>query len=79
MDTLVFVLLAFVSPLDSLNKYSKSLSDKFLTNESRLEFINCMLSIKTSFVLIMKAMYFSNPFGMTLTFTSNLLISFISK
>ena len=65
MDTLLFVLL-LNSPLNSSDKYLKSLSDKFLTNESKLEFINCMLSIKTRFVLIVKAMYFSNPFGMTL-------------
>ena len=83
MDTLLFVLLAqkFTkdSTLNSSDKYLKSLSDKFLTNESRLEFINCILSIKTRFVLIVKATYFSNPFGMTLTSTSNLLISFIIK
>ena len=35
--------------------------------------------MKTKFLLIVKAMYFSNPFGMTLTFTSNLLISLIIK
>ena len=61
------------SPLNSSDKCLKSLSNKFLTNESRLEFINCMLLIKTRFLLIVKAVYFSNPFGMTLTFTSNLL------
>ena len=74
MDTLLFV-----SPLNSSDKYLKSLSDKFLTNESKLEFINCILSIKTRFLLIVKAMHFSNPFGMTLTFTSDLLISLIIK
>ena len=58
---------------------NKSLPDKFLTNESRLEFMNCMPSIKTRFALTVKAMYFSNPLGMTLAFTSNLLISFIIK
>ena len=61
------------SPLNSSDKYLKSLSDK-LTNASRLEFINSMLSVKNRFLLIVKAMYFPNPFGMTLTFTSNLLI-----
>ena len=67
------------SPLNSSDRYLKSLSDKFLTNKSRLEFINCMLPIKTRFVLILKVMYFANPFGITLTFTSNLPTSFIIK
>ena len=67
------------SPLNSSDKYLNSLFDKFLTNESRLEFMNFMLSLKTRFVLIAKAMYFTNPFGMTLTFTSDLPISFIIK
>ena len=67
------------SPLNFSEKYLKSLFDKFLTNISRLEFINCILSIKIRFLLIVKAMYFCNPFGMTLTFTSNLPISFNIK
>ena len=54
------------SPANSSDKYLKSLTDKFLTNESRLEFINCMLSIKSRFVLILKAMHFSNSFGVIL-------------
>ena len=66
-------------PLNSCDKYLKSLSDKILTNASRLKFIHCMLSIKTEFLLIVKAMYFSNPFGITLTFTSDLPISHIIK
>ena len=57
----------------------KSLSDKFLSNISRLELINCILSIKTKFLLIVKAMYFSNSFGITLIFNSNLQISCIVK
>ena len=73
MDTLLFVLLI------SIFKYLKSLSDKFLTNKSRLQFINCILSIKTTFLLIGKFMSCSNPFVITLTFTSNLLISLIIK
>ena len=79
MDALLFVLLALNSPLNSSDRFLKSLSDKFLTNESKLEFINCILSIKNRFLLIVKAMYFSNPFGMTLNFTSKLLMSFIIK
>ena len=67
------------SPLNSSDKHLKSLSHKFLTNASRLEFINCLLPIKTKFLLIVKAMYFSNPFGITLIFTSNLPISYIIK
>ena len=63
------------SPLISSDKHLRSLSDRFLANESRQKFINYMLSIKARFVLIVRAMYFSNSFGMTLTFTSNLLIS----
>ena len=78
MDTLLYFFTKFKnSPLSSSDKHLKSLSDRFLTNESRPEFINCMLSIKTRFVLIVKAMYFSNAFGITLTFTLNLFISFI--
>ena len=67
------------SPLNSWDKSVKSLSDKFLTNAFRLEFINCMLSKKPKFLLIIKAMYFSNPFGITLIFTSNLPIFWIIK
>ena len=67
------------SPLNSSDKYLKSLSDKFLTYESKLEFINYMLPIKTRYLLIVKDMYFSNSFGMVLIFTSNLLISLIIK
>ena len=51
-------------PLNSCDKCLKSLFDKFLSNESRLEFMNCILQlIKIKFLLIVKAMYFSNPFG----------------
>ena len=66
MDTLLFV-----SPLNLSGKYLKSLSSKFLTNESKLEFINGMLSIKARFLSIdfYLSIFFSNPFGMTLTFT----------
>ena len=46
------------SLLNSCDKYVKSISDKFLTNESRLEFINYIRSIKTKFLLIVKSMYF---------------------
>ena len=52
----------------------KTLSEKFLTNASRLEFIICMLSIKTKALLIAKAMCFSKPFGITLIYVSNLFI-----
>ena len=79
MDTLLFCFTNSNKSLNSCDKYLKSLSDKFLNNESRLEFINCMLPIKTKLLLIVKATYFSNPFGITLTPTSNLLISFIIK
>ena len=54
-------------------------NDKSNINESSQEFINCILSIKTKLLFTVKSMYFSNPFGMTLTFTSNLPISFIIK
>ena len=54
--------------------YLKPVFDKFLTNASTLELINCMLSIQTKFLLIVKAMCFSNPFGVIPTFTSNLPI-----
>ena len=61
-------------PLNFWDKYLKSLSHKFLNNSSRLEFINCMLPIKTKLLLVVKAMYFPNPFGITFTFTSLFLI-----
>ena len=38
-----------------------------------------MLLIKALFLWVVKAMYFSNPFGITLIFTSNLPISCIIK
>ena len=80
MDKLLFVSqISIKSPLNSSDKYLKSLSDKFLTYKSKLVFINCILSIKTKILLIVKAMYFSNPFGITLTFTSNLPISLLIK
>ena len=34
---------------------------------------------KTRFVLIVKAMYFCNPFGMALTFTSNLFLLLLNE
>ena len=37
------------------------------------------MSIKIKFLLIVKAMYFPNPLGMTPTFTSNLLVTLIIK
>ena len=77
MDPLGFFTNIDCSPLNSCVKYLKSLSDKFLTNESRLEFINYMLSIKTKFLLIAKAMHYSYPFGIEFIFTSNVPISFI--
>ena len=36
---------------------------------------NCILSMNTKFSPKKNAMYFSNPFGITLIFTSNLLSS----
>ena len=42
-------------------KYLKSSSDKFLTILSRLEFINCILPIKTKFLFKKNTMYFSSP------------------
>ena len=35
---------------NSLVKYLKSFSDKFLTSFSRLQFISCILSVKTKFL-----------------------------
>ena len=67
------------SPLNSLDKYLKSLSEKFLTNASILKLKNSILPVKSKLLLIVTAMYFSNPFGITFTFTSNLPISFIIK
>ena len=64
------------SPRNSYD-FRQSISDKFLTNASRLQFRNCMLLIKNKFLLIVKGMYFSNPFGITLIFTLNLPISCI--
>ena len=61
-------------PLNSSDEYLKTLSHKTLTNLFRLEPISCMLSIKNKFLLIVKAMYFSNPFSTTFDFTSNLFI-----
>ena len=67
------------SPLNSWGKYLKLLSVRFLTNASKLEFINCMLSIRIKFLLIVKAMYYSNPFRMTFTFPPNLSVSCMIK
>ena len=64
----------FLEPNSSV-KYLKSLSDKFLTSFLRLEFINCILPIKTKFLLRINAMQFSNPLSITSIFTSNLLSS----
>ena len=66
-------------PLNSSLKYLKSLLFKFLTNLSRLEFINCILSIKTRFLLTVKAMCFSNPFGMTLIFKLLNVLNFFKQ
>ena len=52
MDTLLFFTNFKNSPLNSSNKYLKSLSNKILTNESGIEFINYILSLKTKFLLI---------------------------
>ena len=43
------------SPQSSCDKYLEALSEKFLTNISKLEFANSMLSIKIEFLLIVKA------------------------
>ena len=61
--------------LNSSVKYLKSLSDKFLTSFSKLEFINCILSIKTKFLFKKNVMYFSSLFGITSIFTSKPLSS----
>ena len=80
MDTLFFALLILKeSPLNFCSKYLKSSADKFLTNTSRLEFTNCMQSIKVKLLLVVKVMYVSNPFGIAFTFTSDLPISSIIK
>ena len=57
--------------LNFCDKYLKS-SDKFLTNASRLGFINYMLSIKIIFILTAKALYFSNPFDFYIRVTNSL-------
>ena len=64
-----FISVIFSLGLNSSYKYLKSLSDKFLTSFSKLEFIVWLLSKKTKFLFIVKAMYYSNPLGTTLTFT----------
>ena len=46
------------SLLNSCDTYLKLLYDKFLTNESRLELINCILSIKTNFSSSVKSHLF---------------------
>ena len=56
-------------------KYLKSLTTKFLTSLSRLEFINCMLSMNTKSLPKKNAMYFSSPFGIASTFKLNLCSS----
>ena len=75
MDIVLFFANSNKSPLNSCDKCLTS-SDQFLTNASRL---NCMLPIKTILLLIVKTIYFSNPFGITFTFTSNLPISCMIK
>ena len=69
------------SQLNFCNKYLKSMSFHFksLTNAARIEFVNCMQSIKIKFQLTIKEMYFSNPFRRTLIFRSNLPIFCIIK
>ena len=59
--------------LNSLVKYLKSSSARFLISCSRLEFINCILSIKTKFLFQKNVISFSNLFGITSIFTSDLL------
>ena len=54
------------SPLNYLGKYLKSSLNKFLTNEYKFGFINCLRLIKIRFLLFIKSMHFSNPFGMKL-------------
>ena len=63
------------SQLNYFDNYLKSLSNKFLTNASSPELINSMLSIKTKRRLTVKAIYFSQLFGITSIFTSNLPFS----
>ena len=66
-------------PRNFCDKYLKSLSDRFLTNLCRLEFIKCMLPAKNKLLLIEKPMYFSNPLGIAFNFTSDLFIYFMVK
>ena len=75
----IFLKIYECSGLKFSDKYLKSLSDKFSTSFSKLEFINCLLSIKSKFLFIVEVMNFSNPLCITLTFTSNSLITFMIK
>ena len=53
MDTLLFRFPNYKkSPINSRDKYLKSLSEKLFTNASRLEFLNYLLSIKTKYLLV---------------------------
>ena len=71
VDTFCFNSSKFLEP-NSCTKYLKSSSDTFLSNLSLLQFINCILSMKAKFLPKNYSMYFSNPFGITLIFSSNL-------
>ena len=80
VDKLLFVFQLLTKlPLSSYDKYLKSLSHRFLINLFRLEFVHCMLSIKTKLLLIVKTMNFWNPFGIKFNFTSNLFIFCMTK
>ena len=80
MDTLLFVSLIFKnSSLNSCDKNIKLLYDKFLNNTSRPKFINCVESINTKFLLIVKALYFAHPLGIILIFKPNLPTTSIIK
>ena len=79
MDKLLFFTNCNKSPPNSCDEFLKSLSERLLTNLFRLEFINSMLPIKTKLLLIVKSMYFSNEFGTTFYFTSNLFIPCMNK
>ena len=68
MDALLFFTNSNKLATHFCYKCLKSFSEKFLVNRSRLQFIHFMLSIKTKFLLIVKAMYFTNSVGITLIF-----------
>ena len=62
-----------------LTQYLKSSLDKFLTKLSNEDLRNWKLSIKLNLLLILRLIYFYNPFGMTFILRLNLPSSCIIR